>query len=637
MSFETHVLYNTLERALSTDLTRGGRLAGTALLDTLIGLSGGVGTTAPPNPTLRGLGLRLGAGLNVILEVGSFLRYDTGSIPTDGSAYRLGVLRAEATLLMTADPALPRVARISIAEVSQDTDSTNRDIFDPATQTFVSTPVPKTRRASSAVTITLGTPATNPLPPATPAGQVVLWDVYIAAAAVGLNASHLMDARVPFSLEAFRARTAREGLIPYVVNAGGTTLGVRPGQLQGRGVVSSLDVFRTLVVAGSDLLMGGALAANTTYYVYAVARGNDSPMGTTVVARLAFILSTLVPTADGSPPSAITYPPLQGVLDQASGGPRVSTTAAYAIGTVTTDAGATLVTPAGGLQLGRDPATMIQAIDPATGGLVGGVQNYWMREARFEYVDANTVRLASGIAIIRGVPYPVSTALSATLPGSLIAGEADAPETWYYVYARLSSTFTINGSGGRRTLSLRLTTEAPDANNGMPTPEAGFASSDYVYVGSFWNDYLDAIQAFDRVGNRTTWRDSAAATIYSDIVPYINGVPDIVDTRSPETAVTACFELIVSSTPDPGASVPLTRDTGVYILYDNLTQSRLAFTDTWATLATTTMHSMQTLQDVTLEQPARQIRVAASEVDVGATNRVRHNVVIRQNGYSERL
>lgn len=396
-------------------------------------------------------------------------------------------------------------------------------------------------------------------------------------------------------------------------------------------------MFRSLTVAGSDLLMGGALAANTTYFVYAVARGNDSPMGTTVVARLAFILSTLVPNADGSPPSAILYPPLQGVLDQASGGPRVSTTAAFAIGTVTTGAGATLNSPAGGLQIGRDASTMIQMIDPATGGLVGGVQNYWLRPARFEYVDANTVRVTSGIAIIRGVPYAVDATLSAALPGALISGETDTPETWYYVYARLSSTFTLTGSGGRRSISLRLTTEAPDANNGMPTPETGFASSDYVYVGSFWNNSIDEIQAFDRVGNRTTWRDAAAATIYSDVVPYISGTPDIVDARAPETAVTASFEAIVSSTPDPGATVPLTRDCGLYILYDNLTQSRLSFTDTWATLGTTRAHSMQTQQDVTLEQPARQIRVVASEVDAGAATRVLHTVTLRQNGYTERL
>lgn len=506
MSFAPHVIWNNLERVTSDDLTRAGLLASSALMDVLVGLATGPSSGAPsqvaPAVVLRGLLLSTASGMNVSLAVGTILRYSTTSIPTDGSAYRLGVLRSAATLLLTSDPTLPRVARISIAEVSEDADTTNRDIYDEVTQQFTSTPVAKTRRATSTVTITLGTPAANPVAPATPAGGIPLWDVFIPAAAVTIDGTHFMDLRVPFSSGAERARVERTGLNTYAPASGGTTVGVGTGQLKVRG-----DTFdfagQQFVTATDDLLLGAAPAANTTYYMYAIGRSETTPVGLSLVGGLAFVLSTVAPDdVYGQPTGSINYAPLQTIVDQASGGPLASTTRAYCVGTMLTDGSGNFRYPSSGPQLGNNPFVALQMCDPATGGF-DPVQNFWLRQPLFEWIAVDQVRCTNGLAVIRGIPHQVISE-TATIPAALVSGEVEAPSTWFYLYARLETTFSVLTAGKRR-IVMRLSTQAPNSDNGIPTPESGFVSGDYIYVGSVWNDSGSDFKQFVRVGTRYRW------------------------------------------------------------------------------------------------------------------------------------
>lgn len=529
------VLFSTLEQVVSGDVNRAQALMGKALHDRLLALLAGISTgTAPRDVTLRGLNATVGAGLTVNIEAGDLLRFNAGAAAEE-SQYRLATLiTAQALVLAAADPVNPRVDTISIVEASLDTDGQVRNILTLPGRVVVPVLVNKTRRPSATLTVTTGVAAANPAAPATPAGEVGIFDVYVPAAAVGLLDLHLMDRRLRFDpFRDNRAHCKEWGITVGPDPAVGTSVQVQSGRASVDGALAELFV-DTAMTAASILEPGApVLAADQEYHLYLLAMGMREAIGKGVANGLIWVLSLTAPSVSGSPSAPITFNPLAG--SGISAHTRTTQRALYA-GPVHTDDAGNFELYGAGVPLNRGGTCVARAVDPTSGRfpLLSG----WLRRPTFGWVDAATLSIGPCSPVLNGDPGWFVGA-NAAMVGNLAFGEVEAVSTWYYVYLRQRLPGT-GRFGAARSYRLVISSEAPNANGQKPTPEADVAgrlASDYLYVGSAYNNGAGDLERFQRHENRTVWFEPFAA-LQPD-PPAIAPARTDVTARIPATSRTA--------------------------------------------------------------------------------------------------
>jgi len=502
------VLFQLDEEVLSSDLNNIGNLASKAAVDPALGLVGGVDGT-PLNVVRSGLLATPGSGLAVNLSIGDLLRYAGGSPGEFQSLYKLGAVQAQQTLSIAANSSgQDRVDLISAHEVLNASGSASRNIISLPARTVTPSMVNTASIPGLSFTVTAGTPGSNPAIPATPGGDVPLWAVYVPNGATSIADADLIDLRRPMAPRGLGA-DAHGRVRGLELVASGADVRVLSGLMNINGAVAPFPSPRTL--AGSDVVSGG-FVASTEYALYAVARGGGDPVGKLEPHGVVFVAvprgtSGANVNGDGRPSATLAYRPAPATRPSWT----VSTTNALFIGPIRT--GASGNPEAGNLGVGLCPdwSTFDGIVDPATGG-VAGAPNCFLQKPRLSYVDANTVNLTSYVALLAGVPA-AGAGGNATFAGNLAAGETRTNSTWYYVYVRhvIAPVFsTAFNKGATRQTQIVISSEAPNSAGGKPTPEGGgFVSSDYCFVGSFFN-VTGFIQGFVRTGER---------------VLFINGLP----------------------------------------------------------------------------------------------------------------
>lgn len=517
MTTPKQVNFNTLEQILSSDLNRIGALAGKAVMDRVVEMTGGMSAT-PRNVTLRGLLAVPGVGLTVDVEAGSMVRFN-GAPTVDASSYEFGVLVATETLaIAAADPTNPRIDVISGLPTQDLQDSTVRNILTLPGRTITPTPVDKTSIGVLDLLVTTGTPGAAPAFPAVPAGRVALWYVYVPASAAAIDDSHLMDARIywrPVSISELDNYKVH-GLDPRsAVSAGATSLTITPGEAYVGGQLVRVYDQHPDELLTAILEAGGSTATFSEYDVYIVPKGVGVPMTKStdyeLVARRRISGST--PTnAMGQPATPFSFGPLRRAATPiATAVVAFSTSTALYLGTVVSGstAGALARPPSPSVdQRGRSfnrSLTLGTGFNP--GRVLAGFTGFLDPKGRFGYVSATEVELRGISSIyIDGTPYAPGGAFGVTwdITANLASGEVETPSTWYYCYLRkvvseTAGSFPFSAPVG--SLVPIISSEAPDDFGFKPTPEPDFAITDYFFVGSVYNGPAGDFVAFTRDGN----------------------------------------------------------------------------------------------------------------------------------------
>lgn len=506
MTSPKQVLFNTREQILSSDSTRIGQLAGKAVMDALRDIEIGVEGTTPRNATLFGLEANPGAGLSFDIDPGAIAFFDVSVVDPDASQYVLGRLSVTTNVaLAAADPGNPRVDVIHATPTSSDTDNILRNVISLPTRVVTPTLINKTRDPAITLAVATGTPSATPATPAVPAGAIPLWYVFVPAAAAGpLTDSELADARIQFNTSGWSRKHGRlDGMYPFPVGAT-TNITFRTGTGAMNGAIK--DILSEDTFDADDLFAsagGGPVGNDTEYHIYAVLKGSPSyPVAKTLDA--VYVVATDTPDEDGRPTGALfSYRPLRGIHDE-----WVHSTQPQAL-----YIGSALSTSTGVWQIGGDSQSLNkdgksrQAVfTGTTAGFAGGATGF-LRKPQMTWVSATQVRIEEFGPLPVGVPGITTAALTATMPGDLVSGDSETADTWYYVYLRSAIPFSTPAHGGVvRNYTLVISTEAPNARLQKPTPEATFASSDYLFLGSFYNNSGSDIEPFDRTGDIVLWR-----------------------------------------------------------------------------------------------------------------------------------
>lgn len=508
MAESTQVLFNTMEQVLSADLNRAQALVGKHVQDMQLGLLAGVSTgLTPPDLVIRGLDLQAGVGMSVDLEAGLLLRFEAAPA-ADQSQYRIGVLPTNTNLgIAAADPVNPRIDLISAVEGDVDSDNQVRNVLTLPSRTVVPTPVDKTRTPQLTLFVTTGVAGAIPAIPATPAGEVPLWYVYVPAAAVGLTNDNLVDVRRYAKPASLIYETRIETGLRLVAGLGGAGIELGAGKGLARGAPFTTPG-QVLVFADTVEVGGGALAADQVWHLYAIARGAGLPVGRGVADNVVIVASQTVPAA-GIPSAPINYR----VFANATFPFNATASEALYLGSMRTDALGSFETDGNGVPL--DPSN---EADPPVLYMPPADFRGWIRRPQLSWVDAATLTVGDcAFFHPSGVPAAFAAA-NGTMAANLATGEVEAASTWYYVYLRTRQPYPAAGAGGRvpsRTFEIVISAEAPDGTGGKPTPEAGgFLSSDYRYVGCAFNGATSNLRNFRREGNTYVYVDETGPLLH---------------------------------------------------------------------------------------------------------------------------
>lgn len=499
-------LYNTLEQILSADMNRTGGLAGKAAMDVALFVAANQLLTTPRDLVLRGLGAAPGAGLTVDVSPGAIAVFDAGA-GVDNSPYQLGELAATTNVVLgAADPVNPRVDIIYGTPSSTDTDSTIRNILTLPSRVVTPTLVDKTRQPAMTLGVAAGTPAATILDAqlgAVPAGSVPLWYVFVPASAVSLTAAELADARAQFNPASVLDAHMRK--FGFLLSRGPTTTShVRIGS--GEAYVNGAHVRHdaTSEFLASDIfeVPAGVLLQDTEYPIYIVGRGSGDPVGDTVAQDFIPVIDPgNTPNEDGKPSVAMVYRPWRAIHDEA----RFTPANPLYIGTMLSIAAG--FQESGGYPMskgGTRPLFGVRGLGLGVAGFGGGVSPGILTDRPpIEWVDASNVTVGRAIFALNGVPVLVNSQ-TLNMPGDLISG-ADSANTFYYVYARCrKAASTVVTSLSQEGIYV-LSPTAPNADGGLPSPQAGFSSFEYCYVGAVFNNASSDFQQFRRAGDRVYW------------------------------------------------------------------------------------------------------------------------------------
>lgn len=508
MSEPTRVLYNTLEQILSTDWNRSGRLAGKAVQDALIGLTNAVDNAAAPVSAVReGLNATVGAGLSVDVSAGELLRFDpTILVTADDSRYRLAILTATSNEPLTvADPGNPRIDVVSAVETTLDTDNQVRNVLTLPTRVVTPTAVDKLRRGSITITVTDGVAGPTPAFPTPPAGDVALWYVYVPAAAAVVTDGHLMDARQYWrtnDITQFGSGN-RTTLQPRVDPASAANLLLPTGQLyiSNGGLAhiraSQTYTFNSVVQSGE----GTPIVADTEVDHYLVTKGNGVPVGKIEPNGVIPVATGLgTPPESGIPPGGgIVYFPL---LSFGLTNVVFTTLKAAYIGSLVSAGGGNYRVSSGSLPLDLGGGMFASAIADH-GGFAA--KSGLIRPKSVQYVSATEIEVLGSISVvINWVPAFIDNP-TWDITADLAAGDAEAADTWFYAYVRTRVDLSSRTTPQRDLVPI-LSVEAPDANGNKPTPEGGFISEEYVFIGTVYNDSGSDFKPFHNEHGRYLWQ-----------------------------------------------------------------------------------------------------------------------------------
>ena len=511
MSTPDTVNFDPGQPVVPADLNRIGTLAGKGIMDRFLELVGGIDSAVQPrNVVARGLDLTGGAptrtekalaevanvlpGIVVVVSAGELFRFEPIAA-RDVSQYRLGVLPQDTNQrLNPADRVNPRIDLISVRETSI-LSNDNR-----------------TQQASLTITYTAGTPAVQPDIPATPAGQVAIWAIVVPAGARSLTEDNFMDLRVPLNTYAFsRAHHMLERIAcSAAVGISATSASFQTGRAVVNGAI--VDNLTEKTFTGDELLEGvlgrivvrAGIRPNTQYHVYLVGKGSGDPVGKTVADGVIFVMSTTPPREDGRPSLRITYSPfginriLPGLYEV-----EFTTVNALYVGTLTTDETGAFEPFGSGIPINRNGSATIAAASSFDGIFPARIG--FIKAPHFSWAGADSVRVGAYAAVVAGFPATYGP-ITATMGANLDSRERSRSSTWYYVYLRLAQT--SNGKlGAIRTHVVVISSEPPDEFGCKPTPQGGFESFDYLYVGSFFNNEYSDIEPFAKEGNHVLFRN----------------------------------------------------------------------------------------------------------------------------------
>jgi hypothetical protein len=202
MSGVDNVVINNLERASSTDIDNLQSIAGRFVAETLANwLLNRQGTASTSMPTETRRSVVLGGleatplSANVSISPGILVQDSATLAPTPGaldSDYRWGRLDAVATVTMPSP--VSNTWYLVEGQVDQTTTLTALvDIYNPATETFVPTSLPKRKENSVVFQVTTGTSTDAPTP--TGGNWVPLAVVFRPAGGGAVTADHIYDVR----------------------------------------------------------------------------------------------------------------------------------------------------------------------------------------------------------------------------------------------------------------------------------------------------------------------------------------------------------------------------------------------------------------------------------------------------------
>lgn len=503
MTIPRRTIFNSLEQILSTDLNRVGDLSGKAMMDALMFVQAASILGTPRNVTLRGLDASAGAGLSVDVDPGFLAQFDV-ALSGDNSQFKLGALLAQTNVaLPAADPVNPRVDLISAAITFADTDSSVRNVLTLPSRVVVPTAVDKTRNPSITLNASFGIPGASPAIPATPVGEVPLWYVFIPAAAVSLTDDELVDARVLFTPAALADSHARRFGFLVSTGSGGLNF-VRISS--GEAIVNGAPVRQDAAVEYDGTTIRpttpGAIATDTEYQLYLVGKGSGNPVGKTSAEPFIPVLHNVAPLETGRPSAALSYRPLRGIHDELV----LSSSDALYIGTMLAQTSPNFQEFSGYPMTkgGARPSFFLRGADKGVAGISAASVVLGARP-RLTWGSVTTIGVTSAIFLLGGAPVNVP-AQTVDITTDLVSGEVEAANTWYYIYARprvgrASLNTSLSGIG-----TYVISSEAPDSAGGKPTPEAGFSSFEYKFVGSFFNDTSSDLHDFVRNGNQVLFR-----------------------------------------------------------------------------------------------------------------------------------
>lgn len=184
------IIFNTRERALSTDLNDMTNLLHRGLLQGLSSVLGEQsGVIEGFEPTI------VGVGLDVTISPGIAILNTGGSTADDSDFTWIELDSAETVTLPAADGANPRWDVIEVEENDAVILSTPRDVFDPSTGTFTPQAVTKRRGSSPTFSVRSGTAAASPVFPAGIAGRIPIAYIRVPAAAANLNVNDYVRCR----------------------------------------------------------------------------------------------------------------------------------------------------------------------------------------------------------------------------------------------------------------------------------------------------------------------------------------------------------------------------------------------------------------------------------------------------------
>jgi len=564
VSNPTRVNFNTLEQAVSSDMNRVGALAGFNLQELVRDLGNGIdGGLTPPTAVARGLKATPGAGMSLDISTGTAYLYSTAT-DGDSSPYRISKLTTTTSLeIAAADGTHSRIDLVSFHDAVESTDSTTRNELTLPDRTVSAVAVDKTKRPSMVLTVTTGTPGATPAFPSVPAGDKALWYVRVPAGATTLDEADLMDMRTPLApASVARSHGRLSGLYMGVNDPGvGLTCSIGSGLAIVNGVMVNYKARRSFGTSWIDSIVATAgtptgLAADTEYCFYGVATGGGSPVGKTIEDGLIPVISDVLPTAAGKPASAISYYPLAAAYQTFPASTEVVATTANALylGSFWTDSQGYPIDT--GIPLNADGTDSLPWASVANypGGMLG---QGWLTRPTLTYSSATTVIVGTGVALVRGSPCPTPYA-SAVMGSSFVTGVSESSSTWYYVYMRAVRSQSAHGRGVCRTFVPKISTAAPTIYGTYGgTPESGFTTSDYVYVGSFYNDGSSNILPFRKTGMTTYFRDeSSTLRVFShNMSSYEEPTRATVTCLVPPTARVAIIKAIGAISNAGGASL----------------------------------------------------------------------------------
>jgi|SRR5579863_8256434 len=310
---------------------------------------------SPGAGVLTGMESSVVAGAVNIQPGMAFIDYTGGSLPAGASPFQWAESDSVVipTINLNTSPTLNQWALVYCSpEMTVDTNAATvvwNSALNPPNGAPQNTNLAQDQYPQASFGVVYGALATNPTIPALAAGQIPVVAVYLGPSSAAITSASLTDARVILSPGAYGRHGIEHGFVLGTTDAG-AHFNISKGRayVDGHPVILGDDLVPT--VSLFSCLMQTIPAASTSYYMYLIPVSTGSCSVGTVDSSYSvntpatgggFMLaaSTVAPTSDGHPSSAISYQSEYGVGDTHV----YTTTSALFVGSVLTDAGAEVI------------------------------------------------------------------------------------------------------------------------------------------------------------------------------------------------------------------------------------------------------------------------------------------------------